>query len=236
MSSCTFAREIGRVLLRRTDTHTFRRIAQEGAMKSSLSTSTPLCVARDDFGRARHLRTRVITRAAWIVGFLVIGPGACSSGPKGPCYGLSVGSKFTITIGTASSVGTVQCGYSVDVTENEVIQATIAETSASSDSACTVGLAQFAPASINGWTWADGIPWDNRGQTYVIAGEYSATHAGCQGTVRLQLQAPSDPFQKTEGGTPSGAVLNRFFQSAAPGTATCPSSCADDYSVTLTRQ
>jgi hypothetical protein len=177
---------------------------------------------------------RVVTRAAWIAGAIVVGAVSCSSGPQGPCYGLSVGSKFSITIGSSGPFGTVPCGYSVDVTENEVIQATIVETSASPDSACTVGLAQFAPGSVNGWTWSDGMPWGNKGQTYVIAGQYDATHGTCQGTVRLLLQAPSDPFQKTEGGASSGAVLNRVFDAASPA-AGCPSSCADNYSVTLTR-
>jgi hypothetical protein len=182
-----------------------------------------------------HGDPRVVTRAAWIVGVIVVGGVSCSSGPQGPCYGLSVGSRFSITIGRSSPFGTVPCGYSVDVTENEVIQATIVETSASPMSACTVGLAQFAPASVNGWTWSNAMPWDNKGQTYVIAGEYDATRGTCQGTVRLLLQAPSDPFQKTEGGTPSGAILNRLFQSASPGGASCPASCADTYSVTLAR-
>jgi hypothetical protein len=191
------------------------------------------CISPRLGSRTQWARPLRLTAGACI---FVAGIVCACSGPRPPCFGLSVGSKLSITIGAEQQDNdgtTTMCGYTFDVTQNEVLLATVVDTAAAADSDCTVGVAQFGP--VNGWTWSDGHPGAGQGDPYILGGEYIATRGSCQGSLQLLLEGQGpNPLQTGDAGGPP-AVFTREFESPSSSSPDCPIACVDSYFVTIER-
>ena len=178
---------------------------------------------------------------------------ACKS--PGPCYGLGVGTSISITIvdyysgnpnypqdspgaiwpGSAGPPGGDSCFFGFDVTQGQVIEATVQSEPVNTQADCRVGIPTFGP--IGSWTWSDPGELDNQGSPSILAGMYTATNGVCNGFANVTLltgEGVSDIFAPSVVGQPPSAVLQRQY--VGTPTAACRSGCDADWVVNLQRQ
>jgi hypothetical protein len=180
---------------------------------------------------------------------------ASSCKSPGPCYGLGVGSRVSITIvdyytgnpaypqderALSPSRTTNPCDvFGFDIAKNMVLEATV-EANPSTDEDCSVGVATFGP--VGSWTWSPTSPPPQPGRPTVLEGAYNASNGVCRGSVDIRLMGAAsgqDVFATAAPGQVPPVVMLRGFSGAGPigdaSAGACPSECVGDFVVDLKR-
>ncbi|MDP9149359.1 MAG: hypothetical protein M3O36_05380 [Myxococcota bacterium] len=144
----------------------------------------------------------------------------CSSSDSSPCYGVVVGDKLDITIVDTYDTNSqyawlganaAECGFGFDLTQGQVLHATVTSSRAGAYTGCRVGFPEFA--SFDGWAWTPTPPGEDPSGGTMLDGSYWATHGSCSSALGIAVDVlrSSDPFQPAVPGQWPHVVLTRAF-------------------------
>jgi hypothetical protein len=163
---------------------------------------------------------------------------SCLANCSGPsaCLGVHVGDRIAITIedtlgADSNDAGPANvCGFGFDVSQGQVLQATIVSTTVDAGGLCAVPHAQIA--SFGAWTWTF-ISGDGGGGDTVLSGDYAVSSGGCTGTTSLDVRVvgSASPFAPFVQGVPPSVIMDREFG----GGAGCRPGCTGSFIVSLQR-
>ncbi|MDP9035853.1 MAG: hypothetical protein M3O50_13715 [Myxococcota bacterium] len=154
----------------------------------------------------------------------------CSGPDSAPCYGVAIGNKLDITIVDTYDTNSqyswtgrypAECGFGFDLTQGQVLHATVVSARAGDNTGCQVGFPEFTP--FDGWTWARTPPGQSPTGGTMLDGAYWATRGSCSSALGavVEVVQSGDPFQPSVPGQRPRVVLKRVFNGGQDAT-TCP--------------
>jgi hypothetical protein len=183
-------------------------------------------------------------RRATRLGFFVVLAPTCATVACHPtaadCFGIDPGNRVAITVNNLAympaGAPSGACGFGFDITQGLRLVATDLDNPDSSGlGGATCNSAHVSIDPFAAWTWT---ATGNAGGTAptVLAGYFSATSGTCTGETSISIIAQSgQPFAVDDAGQGSNIVMERAFSGPRDGGAGCPSTCIDDFFVTLQR-
>jgi hypothetical protein len=183
-------------------------------------------------------------RRATGLGFFAVLAATCATAACRPtasdCFGIQPGNRVAITVNDLAyspvTAPSGACGFGFDMTQGLRLVATDLDNPDSSGlGGSTCNSAEVSVDPFAAWTWTATGTLGGTAPT-VLAGYFSATNGTCTGDTSISIIAQSgQPFAVDDAGQGSNVVMERAFTGRGDGGAGCPSTCIDDFFVTLER-